>query len=106
MVARRPRLSVVGRLEEAIALDDCPETLGLVRVRDDRRDAEMAGRLLTRIVPVLARVVLGRRQELPRLAAVAALEDARHLRPPQQPAMRRSEARDFRHLEAAVLAKA
>src|SRR5581483_773593 len=104
-VPGRPRLSVVGRLEEAVALDDRPEVLGPVAgVRGDVGDAEMPRRLLRRVVPVLARLVLRRAMELPRLAAVAALEDAGWLGPREHPAMGGREARDLRQLPLGVVA--
>src|SRR5581483_8793908 len=104
-VPGRPRLSVVGRLEEAVALDDRPEVLGPVAgVGGDVGDAEMPGRLLVRVVPVLARLVLRRAMELPRLPAVAALEDAGRLGPCEQPAVRRRQARDLGQLPLRVVA--
>ena len=106
VVAGRPRLAVVGRLEEAVALDDRPEALRLVGVRDDRRDAEMARRLLARVVPVLAASCSGVARSFHVCAAVAALEDPGHLRAGQQPSVRRRQARDLRHLELAVVAVA
>src|SRR5205085_9406760 len=75
-VPRRPRPGVVGRLEQPDALDDRPEAGRVVVVEHQRRDAEVPGRLVLRIVPELAPgLALERREDRPRLAAVAALED-------------------------------
>ena len=65
----------------------------------------MPGRLVRRIVPALAAVLAGEgREERPRLAVVAALEDARRLDADEQPVARARERRDLRDLAAVLVA--
>src|SRR5207247_4959362 len=102
-VARRPRLPVVARLEEAEALDDRPEALRIVRVGVERRDPQVAGRLLRGVVPALAlRLALERRQQCPRRAAITALEDPDLLGSDEHAPMRARERRDLRQLLAVL----
>ena len=104
LVTRRPRRAVVGRLEEAVTLHDHPEMRRLVRVRNDRRQPEMPGRLLLGIVPGLpARLAIERGEERPRRAAVAALENAGRLDAREHAAVCRRERRGLRQLQAAAI---
>src|SRR6185436_2245656 len=73
-------------------------------VRKDRRHAEVAGRLVGRVVPRLARrLPVERREERPRDAAVGALEDAGVLGAGEEAPVRGGEARDLRQLQPAVV---
>ena len=49
-----PGLRVVSRLEQAHALDDRPEAVVVLRVEHQRGDPEMSGRLVCRVVPLIA----------------------------------------------------
>ena len=103
LVARRPALGVVGRLEDADALHDRPVALRVARMREDRRYAEMAGRLILRVVPDVARrLALERAEQLPRLRAVTALEHTRRLCTGEETSVRGRETGDLRELRAAV----
>ena len=103
VVPRRPRDAVVGRLEDADALDDRPVAGRILGVGEDRGDTEVARRLVGRFVPPLtAGLAFERAQEPPRLAAVTALEDAGHLRAGEEPPVGGCEARDLRELEPGV----
>ena len=103
VVARRPRRAVVGRLEDADALHDRPVPGRVVGVREDRRDAEVAGRLVRGVVPRLAsRLAFERGQDRPGLAAVAALEHAGHLGAGEQAAVDGGETGHLRELELGV----
>src|SRR6476469_4604679 len=98
------RAAVLG-LEGADSLHDREEAVGVVGIGDEARDAEVAGRLVRGVVPLLAAVLAAQRgEERPRLAVVAALEDARRLDADEQPVARARERRDLRDLAAVVVA--
>src|SRR4029453_7902008 len=102
-VARRPRLRIVRRLEQPDTLHDRPEAIGVVTVEHQRRDAEMAGRLIRRIVPLVASRLSGEcREQRPRLSFVAALEDAGRFDADQQAAVADGKCRDLRDLSIAL----
>ncbi len=102
-IPRRPRLRVVRRLEQPHALHDRPEPVGVITVEHQRRDAEMPGRLIRRIVPLVAPGLSGeRRQQRPCLAFVAALEDSGRFDADEQTTVADGERRDFRDLSAAI----
>src|SRR5581483_7056328 len=106
-VARCPRLRVVARLEEADALHDRPELVLVVAVCVQRRDAEVPRRLIRRVVRALAAGLAGqRREECPRLAVVATLEDARRLDTGEHTAVRSGERRDLRQLAPVLVREA
>jgi hypothetical protein len=91
-VTRRPRLRVVRRLEQADTLHDRPEPVRVLTVEHQRRDAEMTGRLIRRIVPRLASRFSGEgRQQRPCLPFVAALEDPGRFDADQQTAVAHGE---------------
>jgi hypothetical protein len=72
-------------------------------MRKDGREAEMARRLVVRVVPlVAAREPVQGRQQRERPAAVAALEQAGGLRSDQQAAVSNGDVRHFRQLQVAV----
>ena len=105
LVARRPRRAAVLRLEGADALHDGEEVVRVVGIGDEVRDAEMAWRLVRRVVPHLA-AVLAREggEERERLAVVAALEDAGSLDADEEPVAGAGERRDLRDLPPVVVA--
>src|SRR4029079_8844738 len=92
----RPRLAVVGRLEKADALHDRPDVGGVLLVGGDRRDPEVAGWLVRRIVPLLASgLACEHRVRRPRRPVVATLEDAGRLHTDEDAAV---SGRDGTHL--------
>src|SRR5581483_5602604 len=104
LVARRPRGAAVVRLERADTLDDREEVVRVVRVGDEAGDAEVAGRLVRGIVPVLAAVLAGeRREKRPRRAVVLALEDAGRLDADEETVAGARERRDLVDLPAVVV---
>ncbi len=106
-VARRPGRAVVRRLEDPEALDHGPEARGIVGMREQAGQAEVAGRLVGRDVPgVAAGLVVERAQQRPGPRAVTALEDAAALAAGEHAAVRRGQARELGELELAVLAVA
>ena len=103
LVARRPRRAAVARLEQADPLHDRPEVRRVVAVRHDRGDAEMARRLVRRVVPGFAAgLARERRQQRPALAAVAALEEARRLDADEDAPVRHGERRYLRDLAGLI----
>src|SRR5207302_3150071 len=69
-----------------------------------RRDPEMAGRLVRGVVPLLAPRLAGeRRQKRPRGALVTAFEDPGSLHADEQPAVVRRERRHLRELPTRLL---
>ncbi len=102
-VARRPGRGVVRRLEQSHSLDDRPEARRLLRVEHERGDAEVAGRLVRRVVPqVAAGFSRERRQQRPVLASVATLEDPGCLHADEHAPVLHGERRDLRQLPIAV----
>ena len=102
-IPRRPRLCVVRRLEEPDALDDRPEPVGVFAVEHERRDPEMAWRLVRRVVPLLASGLSGEcREQRPRLPVVATLEDPGRFDADEQAAVAHRKRRDFGDLSAAL----
>src|SRR5439155_26226792 len=100
-VARRPRLGLVRGLEETDSLHDRPEPGWLLVVEHQRRDAEMTGRLVRRVVPHLApRLARKRGEQRPRFPLVMALEDPRRLDADEHAAVLDGERRDLRKLYA------
>src|SRR5207248_9987915 len=107
LVPRCPRLTTVTRLEDADALHDRPEACVVVAVEHHGRDAEVAGRLVRRVVPELAAGLAGKGgEERPGLAAVAALKDAGRLDADEDAAVPRGERRDLGDLARIVVAVA
>src|SRR5581483_8788865 len=107
LVALRPRLRAVVRLEQAVPLDDRPEVIRIVRTLRGLRDPEVPWRLVRRIVPLVAAgLAVERAQQRERLAAVAALEDAARLGADEQPPVRGAQARDLVQLQLGVVAVA
>ena len=93
--------SVVSKMPTPCTIS--PVARRVVRVREDRRHAEMPGRLVRGVVPALAaRLALERREQRPGLAAVAALEHAGALRAGEEAAVVRGQAGDLRELELAL----
>ena len=102
-VARRPGRAVVRGLEDAEPLHDDPEAGRIVGMRQDARQAEMAGRLVGRIVPGrAARLAVERAQQRPGLAAVTALEQAGRLGAGQHAPVRGAQTGDLRQPQVAV----
>ena len=98
-VAGRPGVAAVAGLEHADPLHDRPEARVVVGVQHQRREAEVAGRLVRRVVPPSLPGLAGERRELrPVRAVVAALEDAGRLDADEHAARRRRESRGLRDL--------
>src|SRR3954452_16305843 len=76
---------------------------GVLRVRQDRRQPEVTWRLVRGVVPALAAGhAVQRAQERPRLALVAALEDAGGLDAGEDPPVRGGQSGDLRQLRRAL----